>query len=942
VTRTTARLAWRDLRNSGARSLFIVLALAISMASVGGVHGAAEVARKALQADSRAWLAGDLAIDTRETIDQLQALALDGLKPRGIDWTVVTTSLTMASSDESADPGLIQVKVIDPASYPFYGAVTLRPSVGLADAVRDGGVAVSEEVLQRFDVHRGDNISVGGHPFRISAIVQGEPDRFSNEVGIGLRCIISANSWKRAGLDRSPNPVKNRILLRLAPGANASNASNAREFLQELFPEGNLRDSQGAHRRETELTETVIGFLSVTAFLALSLGSLGAAIALRQHAEHSMPTFAIMKMLGAQSPRLAAIYCLQVMWILAAAIAIGVPLGFVLRVSILSLAGKYLVLPPVATWTSSVLFESAAATLIALAPVLIQPALWIRTVRPAIVLRRSMSRAMSGSTPLRGANWITAFTALLSCCAFVWVAQWMLGDWRSAVIVTMTIAATIGLAIVFASVAVYLLRNAMPAALKRRSPLLRCGIANLYGPGNRSRTLIGTLAVSLVMMIATFEGRTAAVKTVLEILPNDQASLYVAGFKRLSSAGDVAVFLRSLRGVFAVDLTVQARIQIRGVDRPLDRRLQTRIRRSTFVSSEMRMHSKPVLADGACDSGYALHNWDGIENTCLEIRQVAASAGVAEDIRSALLKQSDNATVLTADEWNYYYEELGGPPPPGDLFPTTKRTQIMTVDYYLQQRANVEFSRGQSHAAVCGGRDVQLTPLLAQQLRAKIGSQLIVDTRDQTIEMRVGSIGDLSAAEAVWASIKMDCGALGESSLVHQAAVRIQDDQIPEVTRAIRAKYPALAVISSKEIAQTVTALTKDAMRLAQLVAWYAIAGGLFVLMAIVAASRGARLSEVAILSALGARRITVVKIYSIEFATIGLIAALIASVLAWGLTSAVLNVVFHRTHLEGAAIDWKTTMGVTAISAAIVLIGGWLPTLRLLFRKPLEALRAE
>ena len=111
------------------------------------------------------------------------------------------------------------------------------------------------------------------------------------------------------------------------------------------------------------------------------------------------------------------------------------------------------------------------------------------------------------------------------------------------------------------------------------------------------------------------------------------------------------------------------------------------------------------------------------------------------------------------------------------------------------------------------------------------------------------------------------------------------------------------------------------------------------VLIAIVAASQGARRSEVAILSALGARRATVFQIYSFEFAAIGLIAALIASLLAYGMTSIVVRAMFHRS---ATAIDWKTTLALIAIAVALSLIGGWLPVFRLLFRKPMEVLRSD
>jgi predicted lysophospholipase L1 biosynthesis ABC-type transport system permease subunit len=938
--RTTVRLAWRDLKNSGARAWFIVAALAISTASISGVHGAAEVARKALQADSRAWLAGDLCIDTREPISQRAADTLDRAKMRGIDWTLMTTSLTMAASSESADPALIQVKVIDPLVYPFYGALTFEPSQSLSQALSANGAAVSEEVLQRFEVHLGDTITVSGRPFRISAVIQGEPDRFSNEVGVGLRCLVSRDSWTRSGLANSPNSVKNRVLLRLSAG---SNPAVARRMLQELFPEGNLRDSQGSHRHEGQLVETVIAFLSVTAFLALLLGALGAAIALRQHAEHSLPTFAIMKMLGARSPQLGAIFAMQVVVMMTAAIAIGIPLGFALRVSILSLAGRYLVLPPLTGMSGVAIFETSAAALVALAPVLIQPVSLIRHVRPAIVLRRAMAGALTGTSKgpaaLRLASTWTA--VLLSSAAVAWMGQVMLGSWRSALILAAAIVATMGVAVVLATAAVSLLRA---RRVIRLPYVLRCGIANLTGPGNRSRTLIAALAVSLIVMIATFEGRGAVVQAVLDIIPQDQTSLYIAGFKNSAATGDVSAFVRNLNGVQNVDVMTQVRVQLHSLGRPLDQAIRHRTRRSQPPPESNLIQSSAVRADGICDPSYTLHTWDGVEIRCISAdaaRQIAKIHESSGDLRSKLLQASDGLNFLTADQWNFYYAELGGPPSQFDLFPPAKRAQTMTVDYYLEVRASMEFNSQRSVLAVCGAPPgtAIVAPEMATQIGTKAGSQLIFDASDQTISAIVSAIAELSPQERLVSSLKVDCSALDENSLLNQASVRIQPDRIPSVLRAIREQYPSLAIITSKEITQTVTSLTKDAMSLARLVAWFAIGGGICVLLSAVAASRGARLSEIAILSALGARRATIFKIYSIEFALIGLMSALIAGLIAWGFTSAVLAVVFHR---GAVGIQWQALVMTIAISAVTVFAGGWLPILRLLFRKPLEALRSE
>src|ERR1700679_1488498 len=95
------KLAWRDLRLSRARCVFIVAAMAVGMASMGGVRSAAGIARNALQRESRAWLGGDLAVTTGNSLDPEQLEALGRMRETGIEWTLLATAVTMASSDES-------------------------------------------------------------------------------------------------------------------------------------------------------------------------------------------------------------------------------------------------------------------------------------------------------------------------------------------------------------------------------------------------------------------------------------------------------------------------------------------------------------------------------------------------------------------------------------------------------------------------------------------------------------------------------------------------------------------------------------------------------------------------------------------------------------------------------------------------------------------------
>jgi putative ABC transport system permease protein len=234
---------------------------------------------------------------------------------------------------------------------------------------------------------------------------------------------------------------------------------------------------------------------------------------------------------------------------------------------------------------------------------------------------------------------------------------------------------------------------------------------------------------------------------------------------------------------------------------------------------------------------------------------------------------------------------------------------------------------------------VVLSEETARQFHARVGSTLLFDARDDHILARVAAIRPLTDEERVWSNMKLDCSAVDKRILFHQAVVRIAPDRIAAVRKAVAVEYPTFAVITPDDISITVKEVSQDAMSLARLVTWFAAGAGLFVLAAIVAASRSQRLKEIGILTTLGARRSTLYKLFTLEFAVIGALSAAIASLLTCGLNAVVLSVVFHR--LE-TAIAWIPIAGAALIAILVVVLAGWAPTFRLLARKPMDILRGE
>src|SRR5437763_7895725 len=146
--RTAGRIAWRETRSSIGKFVFVVLAVAAGVGSLSGVRGFSESVRSMLAKESRSIMAADLTARQFATPSDTQIAALDALARRGVDRTLITETVSMASTaSPDATPVLVSIKAVDPAKYPYYGEVKLNPPMPLSAALTPDTLAAGEDVL---------------------------------------------------------------------------------------------------------------------------------------------------------------------------------------------------------------------------------------------------------------------------------------------------------------------------------------------------------------------------------------------------------------------------------------------------------------------------------------------------------------------------------------------------------------------------------------------------------------------------------------------------------------------------------------------------------------------------------------------------------------------------------------------------------------------------
>jgi putative ABC transport system permease protein len=150
--------------------------------------------------------------------------------------------------------------------------------------------------------------------------------------------------------------------------------------------------------------------------------------------------------------------------------------------------------------------------------------------------------------------------------------------------------------------------------------------------------------------------------------------------------------------------------------------------------------------------------------------------------------------------------------------------------------------------------------------------------------------------------------------------------------------FPTITVVNVAELLAIVQDIVDRATLAVRFVGGFAIFGGLVVLASSVAGTRYRRMREVAILKTVGATQSTLVRIFSTEFATLGIVAGLTGSLLGTALSgvliSRLLDTPYHFTLVPAAV--------ATAITAVLTVAAGWLASAGVLRQKPLEILRND
>lgn len=320
------KFAVSDLKSRISALKVFLACLILGVTLVAATASLYRVIEQSLLADTRALLGGDVELDSNEPLpdDVLEWIGNTGRI------SLVREFDTIVSGSEG--DGFFRAEILIPdQAYPLYGDLQLTPDQPRTElnAQRDGlwGAIIDPMLAERLGQSVGDEIDIGAATFRISGLIEQQPDRRLNANWRGLPIMISEQALDATNLIRPGSRVDYEYRVQ-----TDQNLDIWLEDFEQAFPDTNWDTTTFAERSEriSERLDQIATALILIAFTTLFIGGLGVANSIHAYLDEKLGTIATLQTLGLRRKPLVAIYLLQIgiLGSIAGLVGGGIGLGF--------------------------------------------------------------------------------------------------------------------------------------------------------------------------------------------------------------------------------------------------------------------------------------------------------------------------------------------------------------------------------------------------------------------------------------------------------------------------------------------------------------------------------------------------------------------------------------------------------------------------------------
>ena len=283
---------------------------------------------------------------------------------------------------------------------------------------------------------------------------------------------------------------------------------------------------------------------------------------------------------------------------------------------------------------------------------------------------------------------------------------------------------------------------------------------------------------------------------------------------------------------------------------------------------------------------------------------------------------------------------------PADQFteegPGRRFRRIRTITWRAEQPEHIEVLEGAWWDPKYSDREAPLVAAsegAASTLGLKLGSKVEWHVSGRSVTATVAVIHRSEGIRpGATVGFILTPEALAGLPVSYYGGIRVSAERAVELQRQAFEMFPTITVINAADVLDIVQDVVDQIAMVVRFVSAFAILGGIIILASGVMATRFRRIREVAILKTLGATRKRLANIFSTEFLILGAASGVMGAALASGFSNLMLERVLD------AEYHFDPVPAAVAVIATAVLanVAGWLSSLRILGKKPLEVLRSE
>jgi putative ABC transport system permease protein len=260
------------------------------------------------------------------------------------------------------------------------------------------------------------------------------------------------------------------------------------------------------------------------------------------------------------------------------------------------------------------------------------------------------------------------------------------------------------------------------------------------------------------------------------------------------------------------------------------------------------------------------------------------------------------------------------------------------LTYAATQPAGLTIKQGSWWPADTHDPLVSVGDRTATRLHIAPGTKLTFTADGRDIPVTVAAIhGYASLRAGSRSEFVFPPATLAGAPVIWYGGVHVQPDDVPALERAMFAAYPTVSVVNLADALALIRKVVDQISIIVECLAGFVIFAAIVLLSASIVMTRYRRISEIAILKALGATRQYVSTVVTIEFAVIGALAGAIGVVFA----NLLARVMLHRMQVA-FIMSWSALFAGIAATALLAIAAGWLSSARNMGQRPLAVLREE